>query len=550
MTRDRSGRAWVPAVPILVLLLAAAPARGEGPTDDGPAPLSETQRIHHFLNRFSLGPTPELMAEVRKIGVAEWLEAQLDGRVGGGSEMVTRLEPLESLGLTSRQIMERYVKPIPDGAPPELRRARQRLRNVPRDELLESVILQAVYNRAQVREVAADFWRQHFCISVDKGPCQYYATEYERKVIRGLAFARFGEILEASAKHPAMLVYLDNFISRRAPTKAELNAIEIRVRLATGSREQGELASDIAAQRGLNENYARELLELHTLGVDNGYTQRDVESVARALTGWTFESDPARPIEFTFREAMHEPGDKPFLRGVIREDRKNGVREGERILEILKKHEGTARFVAWKLCRHFVCDDPPADLVDRIAAVFRKNDGDLRAVYRAIAADEELFAPRHYRAKLKRPFEYVISALRVTGAEIKNVSGILQALAAMKESTYRCLDPTGYYDQAEAWQDPGAFAVRWKFAMDLAHGRLRGVTLPESLYDRLYDTVPDAWKDQLVRELLPTGLSARTSDILDGLVERLRKENPEYRVREIGPYLVGAILGSPDFQKQ
>ena len=523
--------------------------RGAGGEQEA-ATLTQTQRILHLLSRFSLGTTPELVAEVRAVGIRDWLDRQLASDTGRGPEVESRLGRLESIDLTSREILDRYVLPTPEGATREERRNIQRLRNVPPRELKERVLLHAVYSRNQVQEAAADFFRNHFCVAIDKGLVKYFAIEYERDVIHGRVFGPFGDMLQASAKHPAMLVHLDNALSRRAPTKAELKEIELRVRQKTKSKQAGREASDIAAQRGLNENYAREMLELHTLGVDNYYTQRDVESVARVLTGWTVRNEPDRPIEFEFRPEMHDKGDKKFLHALIKDDWKKPQSEGEKVLDILGGHKGTAHFISWKICRHFVSDDPPEDMVGRIATAFRRTGGDLPSLYGAVVDDPEFFAPRHYRSKFKRPFEFVVSALRATGAAIEDSRGILAALGAMNEPLYECADPTGYYDQAEAWLDPGAFAVRWKFARDLVAGKIDGVRIPDSFYEELPADRPDRWRESLVSRLLPSGLDARVSRLLDEKV-RAHVESGGSRDREELPRtMVETILGSPDFQRQ
>ncbi len=534
----------------LLCLLAGVTATAHGEEEREPAPLDETERAHHLLNRFTLGATPALMREVRRRGIDAWIEAQLAGEAGDDSRLTRRLAGLKSVGLTNREIMEKYVVSLAADATPAARRRRQQLRNVPRNELKDSVLLHAVLGRDQVREAAADFFRNHLCVSVDKGAVRYLATEYEREVIRAGALGKFGDMLRASAKHPAMLVYLDNAVSRRPATKAELKKVEMRVRSTTKSKQRGQEASDIAAQRGLNENYARELLELHTLGVDNYYTQADVENLAATLTGWTVESDKTKPLTFRFRQSMHVRGDKRFLRHSVRGNKKDPVAEGERALDILDAHDGTARFLAWKLCRHLVVDDPPDDLVDRIAKAFKASEGDLPTVYRAIIDDPEFFARRNYLAKFKRPFEFVVSALRVTNAEISNTQDVQRALIAMNEPLYQCKDPTGFYDQAEAWRDAGAFAVRWKFAMDLAGGKLRGVRIPDALYEGLPPKYPELWKDALIARLLPVPVGRRTNLIIDKMVARHLDANPEGPPRGMAQVIVGAILGSPEFQKQ
>ncbi|MDP6539244.1 MAG: DUF1800 domain-containing protein [Planctomycetota bacterium] len=511
-------------------------------------PLTERQRVVHLLRRFSPGCTPELVSQVSGLGIEEWLDRQLEGRVEPALDLDRRLESLGSIGLTNAEVFSEYVKPIPADLSAEERRARNRLRNVPSREVRDSVLLHAVYGPHCVLEVAADFLRNHFCVAVDKGAVKYFATEYEREVIRGRCFGAFRGILGASAKHPAMLTYLDNEVSRRPPTKAELKAIEMRKRLETNSKRQGQEASDIAAQRGLNENYARELLELHTLGVDNYYTQGDVEEVARALTGWTIEKGGREPMVFKFHADMHCGDNKRVLHKVIRRDWKDPQQEGEQVLDLLAEHEGTADYLAWKLCRFFVCDDPPEGIVRRVAAAFRKSDGNLAAVYRAIATDPDFFDPRFYGAKFKRPFEFVVSALRVTRADIRSCTGLHKALAAMNENIYLCKDPTGYYDQAEAWLDPGALAVRWKFAKDLVAGRIEGVRVPSTFYAGLEDAREEYLNLELVRRVLPAGVGERTSRVLSARIAE--HSGTERSLRKAVPSLVGVLLASPEFQEQ
>ncbi|MEW6071201.1 MAG: DUF1800 domain-containing protein [Planctomycetota bacterium] len=398
--------------------------------------------------------------------------------------------------------------------------------------------------------MAADFFRNHFCVAVDKDEVVLFAGEYEREVIRRHVFGSFGAMLEASAKHPAMLVYLDNAVSRRPPTKAELKEIELPVRLEKKSKQAGRAASDIAAQRGLNENYARKLLELHTLGVDNGYSQRDVEHVARALTGRTYRDEPGQPIEFLFRPEMHDPGDKRFLHTLIKDDFQDPQSEGEDVLAILKEHPGTTRFLSHKLCRHLVSDDPAPELVERVAAVFRRTRGDIPSLLRAIAGDPAFFAPENHRAKLKRPFEFVVSALSLTGAEIQDARAILVVLRELNENLYECKDPTGYYDQAEAWLDPGALAGRWKFAADLAHGEATGVRIPAAFHAELPAGAPERWVEWLLHRLLPTGLDPRAARHLDALVAAELARESSRDLGRLARSLVAAILGSPDFQRQ
>ncbi|MAE77765.1 MAG: hypothetical protein CMJ85_12960 [Planctomycetes bacterium] len=307
---------------------------------------------------------------------------------------------------------------------------------------------------------------------------------------------------------------------------------------------------NIAEQRGLNENYARELLELHTLGVDNYYRQKDVIEVAKALTGWTVQNNPKYPVGFLFRERMHVLGPKKFLGRKLQRDRKNPLLEGEIVIRRLVKHPGTARFVAWKLCRYIVDDYPSEALVKRLASAFKKGKGDLKTLYRAIYKDPEFFEPYYYQSKFKRPLEFVISALRVTGAEVDQPGMALQTMALLQEPLYEQEDPTGYHDTAEAWNDPGVMAVRWQFAMNLATGKLRGIKVPEKFYQGLHPRIPRVWKDQLARRVLPAGMGEKTSRIMDRMMRRYLEGKPNPKVTELGPYILGLLLGSPEFQRQ
>lgn len=539
------------------LLLLAATTNGRAQEDperktsaEQQTGLSEDQRVHHFLNRFTLGATPALMAEVKQKGMRKWLEEQLKGDRPEPESLKQALGKLSSLDMTLGEIAEEYVLELEPDATPQQRRQARQLAQLPAKELLDSVMLRGALSNNQLREVGSDFFRNHFAVSLEKGPVELMAVNWERTVIREGALGNFGEMLDRSAHHPAMLFFLDNHLSCRPATEAEIEAIEKRGRNV-------EKKLEALRQRGLNENYARELLELHTLGVDNYYTQDDVIEVAKCLTGWTITPRRAAklvdrdPMSFLFVRDFHCSGDKSVLGTTIKENRDNPEAEGAQVIKLLAAHEGTARFLSWKLCRWFVNDEPDDKMVERVAKVFRDSKGDLPSVYLAIFDDPCFFEQANYLAKYKRPFEFVISALRATGAEIGNPTILHRQLVEMNESIYRCADPTGYYDQAEAWQDPGAMSLRWKFAYDLARGSFLTVRLPRSFYDDLPESEPGKWKDILARKLLCMPLSAQTSAALDKLVERKQADTRPRQLRgELGPLLVAGILGSPEFQKQ
>ncbi|MCB9932038.1 MAG: DUF1800 domain-containing protein [Planctomycetes bacterium] len=539
------------------LLLLAAITNGRAQEDperktsaEQQTGLSEDQRVHHFLNRFTLGATPALKAEVKAKGMRKWLEEQLKGDRPEPESLKQALGKLPSLDLTLGEIADEYVLELEPDATPQQRRQARQLAQLPAKELLDSVMLRGALSNNQLREVGSDFFRNHFAVSLEKGPVELMAVNWERTVIREGALGNFGEMLDRSAHHPAMLFFLDNHLSCRPATEAEIEAIEKRGRNV-------EKKLEALRQRGLNENYARELLELHTLGVDNYYTQEDVIEVAKCLTGWTITPRRAAklvdrdPMSFLFVRDFHCTGDKSVLGTTIKENRDNPEAEGAQVIKLLAAHEGTARFLSWKLCRWFVNDEPDDKMVERVAKVFRDSKGDLPSVYLAIFDDPCFFEQANYLAKYKRPFEFVVSALRATGAEIGNPTILHRQLVEMNESIYRCADPTGYYDQAEAWQDPGAMSLRWKFAYDLARGSFLTVRLPRRFYDDLPESEPGKWKDILARKLLCMPLSAQTSAALDKLIERKQADTRPRQLRgELGPLLVAGILGSPEFQKQ
>lgn len=512
------------------------------------SPLTEHERIVHLLDRLTPGATAALVDEVRAKGVDAWLDEQLAGDLAEPEALAARLAGFQVLGLDPGEVFARYgERPGRDATPAERREAR-----APGRETLDWVLLRAVYGANHVREALCDFFRNHFAVSVDKArEATLHVVSWERDVITRHALGRFGDLLEATAHHPAMLLFLDNHLSRRPASPEELALLERRVRRRSGSDERAQQAVDLAAQRGLNENYARELLELHTLGVDEGYTQADVLEVARCLTGWTIaRRTPSERGTFRFDASMHCVGEKVVLgRRIAFADQPQ--REGEEVLRLLRGHPGTARFVSFKLCRFLVRDEPDPGLVGRVARVFQETDGDIRRVVRALLADPAFFLRENYRAKLRRPWEFVVAALRATGAQVSDAAALHRSLTAMSEPLYRCPDPTGYYDQAEAWCDPGAMAVRWTFASALTRGQLAGVTVPPALYLGLPRGEPRRWTEVLAGRLLPAGLGPDTSRRIDGVVQQLvAADGAKVSPARLGPSIAAAILGSPEFQRQ
>ena len=337
-------------------------------------------------------------------------------------------------------------------------------------DLEEAKLLRALYGERQLEEVLVDFWFNHFNVFAGKGPTRNYVNDYEREAIRPYVLGKFRDMLGATAKHPAMLFYLDNWQSSVAGGAGAQGA--------RGAQRAQFPAGAAAPARvtGINENYARELLELHTLGVDGGYTQQDVVNVARAFTGWTMR--PREGSGFIFAPGRHDRGAKVVLGHNLPAG--GGIEDGERVLDIVAAHPATARHIAKQLAIRFVSDDPPASLIDHAAAVFTSTKGDLRAVVRSIITSPEFFAPEARRAKIKTPFEFVVSALRATGADVRTALPLARTLRDMGMPLYFCQPPTGYDDTAATWVSAGALVSRMNFAVDLSKNQVRGVRVPLS----------------------------------------------------------------------
>jgi uncharacterized protein (DUF1800 family) len=343
-------------------------------------------------------------------------------------------------------------------------------------ELMQAKILRAAMSERQLEEVLADFWFNHFNVFIGKGQVRQYLTDYEQNVIRPHVLGSFRDLLGATAHSPAMLFYLDNFQSS-SPNAAVTISPEMERRLndpRLRPEQRRQLMQRLQMrlpqqrqQRGLNENYARELMELHTLGVDGGYTQKDVIEVARALTGWTIDQ-PRMGGAFLFRPQMHDANEKVILGANF--PKGGGQEEGERVLDMLAKHPSTARHISYKLAQRFVADEPPKALVDRAAKKFLDTKGDLREVTRVIITSPEFFAAEAYRAKVKTPLEFVVSAIRASGATIVNAQPLVQAMQQLGMPLYGCQPPTGYSMTADAWVNTGALLNRMNFAVALVNG--------------------------------------------------------------------------------
>lgn len=433
---------------------------------------------------------------------------------------------------------------------PELRAARQKEQQVLRD-LMQARMLRAVASERQLEEVLVDFWFNHFNVFSGKGQVRVYLTEYERDAIRPHVLGNFRDMLGAVAESPAMLFYLDNFQNvdpKAAQQQADeqqqrLEQARARQALARGrgrgmvagrtqtaeQQEQQEQRLMQARNRGLNENYARELMELHTVGVDAGYTQDDVIAVARAFTGWTIDR-PRDGGSFQFNAQMHDNDPKVVMGKKITA---GGKKDGEAVLDLLAAHPATAKFIATKLARRFVSDEPPASVIDRAAKVFLDTKGDLRAVTRSIVTSPEFFSADARRAKVKTPLEFVASAVRASGANVTVVVPLVEALRDQGMPLYGAQPPTGWGDTAEDWVNTGALLKRLNFAIALSGGNFRGVRVPVR---QLAPDTSETTRDALVARLIASPISAITRDTLS------KAESPQH--------LIALTLGSPEFQKR
>ncbi len=577
--------------------------------------LTEDQAILHALNTIGYGPTPGEVQHVKQIGLETWIDQQLNPESIDDSALDARLAKYSTLEMSSQQLLQQFPRPkqaakqagetvqdykqqlaqqrraamestppsmsqsMPqstDGADNGMSRADQMLARLQGPnrivaELSMAKIERAVYSQRQLEAVMEDFWFNHFNVYAAKGLDRYFLTAYVRDTIRPNTMGKFQDLLTATAQSPAMLFYLDNWLSAdpAAFAQRQQQIAERRARLRAifpgffpqmpqasqpgaenGSQAQ---ASQAAARRKLrdlavNENYGREVMELHTVGVTAGYTQQDVIEMAKCLTGWTIQT-PRRDPGFLFRPAFHAEGPKTVMGHTIDA---GGEQDGFAALEMLANDPHTARHISTELARHFVSDDPPPALVDRMTKEYEASGGDIRSVLRVMIYSPEFWSRKAYRAKVKTPFELVASTARALNANVDVALPLVQWTARMGEPLFLCQPPNGYSDKAETWVNSGALLNRLNFALAIATNHAPGTQVDlAALLGEDAASNPDAALDSALNIFLDGQVSSQTRKTLAS-----RLQNPQFMQAKLDAQsdrvsdglIAGLVLGSPEFQ--
>jgi uncharacterized protein (DUF1800 family) len=478
--------------------------------------------LRHVLDRVGYGPRSGDIERLRQVGVVAYLTQQLTPDAIPDTALEARLSTFETQQMSTPELAEQFYRPAIIARRTDLFRPRaeedgtiteepdpdgaQRRATLAYEELRRQKLLRAIVSERQLQEVLVDFWFNHFNVAAWKSPVWLYLTEYERDAIRPHALGRFRDLLGSVAESPAMLFYLDNWLSSdpdgpdavTAARDRELgwSARVVRDLFGVLSPPSGEVPAQLRRaiydrQRapGLNENYARELMELHTLGVDGGYTQADVVEVARAFTGWTIDAPTEQGGGFVFEPRIHTGGKKLVLGTVVEG---GGREEGLAILDLLARHPSTARLIATKLTRRFIADTPPLSVVERAAACFLESDGRIGDVVRTILYSPEFLSPNVYGSKVKTPLEFVLSAVRAVDADVQDVESLIRTLRELGMPPYEFQPPTGYPDRARDWVNAGALLARMDFAVALASNEVGGIDVRtdggSAIDDREVDT--------------------------------------------------------------
>jgi uncharacterized protein (DUF1800 family) len=558
--------------------------------------LTEDEAILHALNRLAYGPRPSDIEQIRQMGLAKWIDRQLQPKSIDDSALDQRLERYPTLTMPSKKLLDEFPPPqqaakkegitkeeyqqqmqqkrqdsmaqmLPTGNDnfdkANVQLAKLQGPNRITAELAMAKLDRAIYSERQLDAVMEDFWFNHFNVFQDKGADKWLLTAYVRDTIRPHALGKFDDLLLATAKSPAMLFYLDNWQSADPIAfqrmQAEMAMRRRRYYGMFGEMPPGPPPGFPGAQaqqppkkqeRGLNENYGREVMELHTVGVDAGYTQQDVIEMARCLTGWTVH-EPRKDPEFFFDDRIHAQGKKIVMGRTFNY---GGMKDGEEALKMLANDPHTAHFISMEMARHFVSDNPPQSLVDRMADNWQSSGGDIRAVLKTMIYSPEFWTKEAYRAKVKTPFELVASTARALNADVEVTLPLVQWVGRMGEPLFQCQPPTGYSDKAETWVNSGALLNRLNFALAFAGDRMGGAEVNlKTMFGDAAATDPNAALDRALDVFLDSQIAPETKTTLEGRLAdpqilQARLDDPVKQVNE--GLVAGLVLGAPEFQRR
>jgi uncharacterized protein (DUF1800 family) len=594
--------------------------------------LSVDEAILHAFNRLGFGTRPGDLDRVKQMGLQKWIDQQLHPESIDDSAVEARLDKFPTLKMSSAKLVEEFPRPQVaarrEGISVEEYRKQQedRVRGLMQDnpdqasdkaeikgarqdpdanpgkgskqgkvqteystrmidyadirtpqrviaELSMAKVERAVYSERQLEEQMVDFWFNHFNVFAGKGADLWMITSYERDAIRPNAMGKFRDLLEATAKSPAMLFYLDNWLSADPVAWAKMREEQQQRQQQRQQRfggifgggpfgrprfpQQGQQpnpqngqAAKQQQERGLNENYGRELMELHTLGVDGGYTQADIIQVAKAFTGWSIRQPQLNP-EFFFDDRIHDTSTKTVLGHSIHA---GGMKDGEEVLDLLARDPHTAHHISFEIAQRFVADNPPKALVDRMAQTFLSTDGDIRAVLHTMIYSPEFWSRDAYRAKIKTPFELVVSVTRAVGAEVNIPLMLVQWTNRIGEPLYQCVPPTGYSTKADAWVNTGALLNRMNYSLALTANRIRGAQVDvAALLGNDVAADPHAALNRAIQVLLTGQATPQTRATLEKQLDdpQVLDATLDDPVRQVNSALVaGLVLGSPEFQRR
>jgi uncharacterized protein (DUF1800 family) len=565
--------------------------------------LNEDEAIMHAMNRLGYGPRPGDVERIRKMGLEKWIDEQLHPDSIDDAAFEQRLQRYPTLNMSAKKLIEQYPQPgqviKKEGITKE--QYEQRMKEKQRDaesqvivtgnenldkaqqqlaklqgpgrivaELSMAKVDRAVYSNRQLQAVMEDFWFNHFNVFANKAEDKWLLTSYVRDTIRPHTMGKFEDLLLATAKSPAMLIYLDNSQSADPNAVRRMDAEKAMRRAryggafaggvaptpgtfpgpATSSPAPGAAATAQKQERGLNENYGREVMELHTVGVDGGYTQQDVIQMAECLTGWTVR-EPRKDPEFFYDDRIHAQGKKVVMGRTFSY---GGEKDGEEALKMLANHPNTAKFISTELARHFVSDNPPPALIQQMSAEYSATQGDIRSVLKAMIYSPEFWSKETYRAKVKTPYELVASTARALNAEVTITLPTAQWVGRIGEPLFLCQTPNGYSDKAETWVNTGALLNRLNFALSFAGDKVAGATV--DLKSMLGDAAvrdPNATLSQAINAFLGDQIAEQTRETLkarlnDPQILQARLDDPVKQVNE--GLIAGLVLGAPEFQRR